>query len=145
MAELSSGKCAADVQIPTPPGVPEVDVRLRPERLAQFGFEPVSVLDTIQEAYQGYPVGQVYEGTRIVDVVVTLPPNARSDPGEIGSLLVDNGDGLQIKLQQLSDLFLTSGRATILHDGTSRVPTVTCKVRGRDLTSFASAARRAVS
>ena len=145
VAVLSSVKGAVDVQIPTPPGVPEVDVRLRPERLAQFGFEPVKLLDTIQAAYQGDPAGQVYDGNRVIDVVVILPPNVRGDPGEIGSLLVDNDDGLQIKLQQLADVFLTTGRVTILHDGASRVQTVTCNVRGRDLTSFASAAQQAVS
>jgi len=142
---LSTVRGAVDVQIPSPPGVPEIGIRLRPERLAQFGFEPVKVLDAIQAAYQGTPVSQVYEGNRIVDVVVILSPKTRSDPGQIGSLLLENSDGVQIKLGELADVFLTTGRSTVLHDGATRLQTVTCNVRGRDLTSFVSAAQRAVS
>ncbi|MDQ2775944.1 MAG: efflux RND transporter permease subunit, partial [Acidobacteriota bacterium] len=144
-AVLSKVKGAADVQISSPPGLPEIAIRLRPERLAEFGFQPVAVLDAIQTAYQGTPVSQVYEGNRIVDLVVILDPAARSDPGEIGSLTLQNGDGLQIKLQELADVFLTNGRSMIAHDGASRVQTVTCNVRGRDLTSFVSDAKRTVS
>lgn len=144
-AVLPTVKGAVDVQIPTPPGVPEVNIRLRPERLAQFGFEPVSILDAIQAAYHGDSVGQVYDGNRIVDVAVILAPASRRDPSEIGSLLLETNAGPQIKLGQLADVFLTDGRATVLHDGATRVQTVTCNVRGRDLTSFASAAQRAIS
>ncbi len=142
---LSTVKGAVDVQIPSPPGVPEIGIRLRPERLAQFGFQPVKVLDAIQAAYQGTPVSQVYEGNRIIDMVVILSPKARTDPEEIGSLLLENSEGVQVKLRELADVFLTTGRSTVLHDGASRLQTVTCNVRGRDLTSFVSAAQGAVS
>ena len=142
---LSAVRGAVDVQIPSPPGVPEISIRLRPERLAQFGFQPVNVLKAIQAAYQGTSVSQVYEGNRIIDVVVIVSPEARSDPGEIGSLLFQNGEGLQVKLSELADVFLTTGRSTVLHDGASRLQTVTCNVRGRDLSSFVGEAERAVS
>jgi Cu/Ag efflux pump CusA len=143
-AVLSTVKGAADVQIASPPGVPEIAIRLRPDRLAEFGFQPVAVLEAIQTAYQGMPVSQVYEGNRIIDVTVILDPAARRDPGEISSLLLQNAEGLQIKLQELADVFLTNGRSMIAHDGASRVQTVTCNVRGRDLTSFVSEAQRTV-
>jgi CzcA family heavy metal efflux pump len=142
---LSTVRGAADIQIASPPGVPEVAIRLRPERLAQFGFQPVAVLEAVQTAYQGTTVSQVYEGNRITDVTVILDPETRTDPGAIGSLLLQNRDGLQIKLQWLADVFLTTGRSMIAHEGASRVQTVTCNVRGRDLTSFISAAERTVS
>ena len=142
---LSAVKGSADVQIASPPGLPEIAMRLRPERLAQFGFQPVTVLDAIQTAYQGTPVSQMYEGNRITNVAVILDPQSRSDPGEIGALRLQNSDGLQIELQGLADIFLTNGRSMIAHDGASRVQTVTCNVRGRDLTSFVSDAERAVA
>ena len=144
-AVLSTVNGAADVQIASPPGVPEIAIRLRPDRLAQFGFQPVAALEAIQTAYQGTPVSQVYEGNRIIGVTVILDPAARRDSGEIGSLILQNSEGLQIKLQELADVFLTTGRAMIAHDGTSRLQTVTCNVRGRDLTSFVSDAQRKIS
>src|SRR6185295_295825 len=41
----------ADVQVKSPPGAPRMAVRLRPDRLTQFGFRPVEVLEAIQTAY----------------------------------------------------------------------------------------------
>ena len=144
-AVLSRVRGAVDVQIPSPPGVPEIAIRLRPERLAQFGFQPVKVLDDIQTAYQGTPVSQVYQGNRIIDIVVILPPAIRSNPGTIGSLLLENSEGAQVGLDQLADVFITDGREMVSHDGASRLQTVTCDVAGRDLTSFVNEAQHAVS
>ncbi|MDQ2841934.1 MAG: efflux RND transporter permease subunit, partial [Acidobacteriota bacterium] len=141
---LEEVRGSADVQVASPPGVPEIAIRLRPERLAQFGFQPVSVLDAVQTAYQGTAVSQLYEGNRITNVAVILDPDARSDPGDVASLLLENGDGSQVQLGALADVFLTSGRSMVAHDGASRLQTVTCNVRGRDLTSFVNEAERTV-
>src|SRR5207247_1227892 len=51
---------AADVKITSPPGLPEVVVHLRPERLRRFDFQPVEVLEAMQTAYQGAAVAQTY-------------------------------------------------------------------------------------
>ena len=40
-------------------------VRLRPDRMAQFAFRPVEVMEAIQAAYQGTIVAQAYEGSRV--------------------------------------------------------------------------------
>lgn len=62
---LSGVPGATDVQVESQPGMPEMVVRLRPERLLQFGFQPVSVMDAVQTAYQGTTVSQIYEGDRV--------------------------------------------------------------------------------
>src|ERR1019366_2557876 len=67
---------AQDVTIEAQPGLPEMTVRLRPERLLQYGFTPVNVLDAIQTAYQGVVVSQIYEGNRVFDVAVLLAAEA---------------------------------------------------------------------
>jgi Cu/Ag efflux pump CusA len=53
---------AADVQVESPPGMPEMVVRLRNDRLRQFGFQRGDVLEAIQTAYQGTVVAQAFEG-----------------------------------------------------------------------------------
>ncbi len=42
---------AVDVSLTAQPGLPQLDVRLRPERLLQYGFRPVDVLNDLQAAY----------------------------------------------------------------------------------------------
>ena len=74
---------ATDVQMETEPGTPEVTVRLRPERLFAFGFQPAEVLETIETAYQGAVVAQSYQGNRVVDVNVILTERDRRAPGAL--------------------------------------------------------------
>src|SRR5436190_3374232 len=45
---LESIHGAEDVQVKAPPGAPRLAVKLRFDRLMQFGFRPVEVLDAIQ-------------------------------------------------------------------------------------------------
>ena len=132
---------AADVQVKSPPGAPRIAVKLRPDRLAAFGFRPVEVLEAIQTAYQGTVVAQSYQGNRVSDVAVILDEPARRAPEQIGSLMLRSAQGLRLPLRELADVYLTSGRHSILHDGARRRQTITCNSSGRDVASFASEAK----
>ena len=131
----------ADVQVKSPPGAPRMAVRLRPERLTQAGFRPVEVLEAIQTAYQGAVVAQTYEGNKVFDVAVILDPAQRRDPESIGALMLRNTQGLRLPLRELADVYLTTGRDAILHDGARRRQTITCNTEGRDVTSFVAEAK----
>jgi CzcA family heavy metal efflux pump len=141
-AVLARVRGAADVRVESQPGVPEIRLALRRDRLRQLGFEPVEVLEAVGTAYQGTVVSQVYEGNRVVDVNVILHPDLRRDPAAVGSLLVDNGAGVRVPLRALAEIRQTSGRYSILHDGTQRRQAVICNVQGRDVSSFVNEARR---
>jgi len=136
---------AADVQVSAPPGAPRMVVQLRPDRLTQFGFRPLEVLEAVQTAFEGQVVAQAYEGEKVFDVAVILDPSARQRPEDIGQLLVSNGQGLQMPLHALADVFLTTGRYAILHDGARRRQTITCDPAGRDVASFVADAQREIA
>ena len=142
---LGSVRGAADVQIKAPPGAPRVSVRLRPDRLTQFGYRPLEVLEAIQTAYQGAVVAQVHQGNQVADVMVILDEASRREPEGIGSLMLKNAQGLSLPLSQLAEVFLTSGRYSIMHDGASRRQIVTCAPEGRDVTSFVADAQKQVA
>ncbi|MGA3098909.1 MAG: efflux RND transporter permease subunit, partial [Bryobacteraceae bacterium] len=145
VAQVVAGiRGAADVQVESPPGAPRIVVRLRPERLTQFGFRPVDIMEAVGAAYQGSPVAQTYEAGRVFDVAVILDERVRQDPEAVGGLMLANQDGLRVPLRQLADVFEDTGRAEILHDGARRRQAVTCDVRGRDLTSFVEEVQRAL-
>jgi len=144
-AVLNQVPGAADVQVSAPPGAPRVVIRLRPDRLTQFGFRPLEVLDAVRTAYQGDIVAQTYEGEKVFDVNVILEPSARQAPEAIGDLLISNAQGARRKLNQLADVFLTTGRYAILHDGARRRQTLTCNPAGRDVASFVAAARKQIA
>ena len=142
--ELTAVKGNADVQVKAPPGAPVLAVHLRPERLTQFGFRPLEVLDAVETAFQGADVAQMVRGNRIHELAVILAEEARRDPETVGDLLLTNGDGLRMPLRQLADVELTNGRPSIQHDGARRRQTVTCNVEKRDVTSYVAEARKRV-
>jgi CzcA family heavy metal efflux pump len=142
---LAAVEGAVDVQVDSPPGAPEMFVRLRPERLRQFGLQPLDVLEVVQAAYQGATVAQAYEGHRVIDVVVILDPAMRRDPERVAALILQAEGGARVALRDLADIGLTTGRYAVLHDGARRRQAVTCNVRGRDLASFVGEAKERVA
>jgi CzcA family heavy metal efflux pump len=142
--QLGTVRGNADVQVKAPPGAPVLSVHLRPERLTQFGFQPVPVLEAVQTAFQGADVAQMVRGNRIHELAVILADEARRDPESVGDLVLANGDGLRVPLRQLADVELTNGRPSIQHDGARRRQTVTCNVEKRDVASFVAEARELV-
>jgi len=144
-AVLNQVPGAADVQVSAPPGAPRVVIRLRPDRLTQFGFRPLEVLEAVRTGYQGDIVAQTYEGEKVFNVAVSLEPAARREPEAIGDLLVGNAQGARMKLNQLADVFLTTGRYAILHDGARRRQTLTCNPAKRDVASFVADAQKQIA
>ena len=142
---LSQVPGAVDVNRVTQPGLPELSVRLLPDRLLQYGFRPGDVLNAIQTAYEGTAVSQIYDGNRVFDVVVILDGKDRRDPETIGSLELRNAQGTIVPLRELASIELTDGRYAVNHEGGQRLQQVTCNVAGRDVASFAANVRHAVA
>ena len=142
---LSSIPGATGVQMQSPQGTPQLTIRLRPEQLARWGFAPLDVLDSIQAAYEGAVVGQVYEGSRVFDISVLLNASSRLNPTEVGALPLRTPEGLMIPLYEIADIYLASGRYIILHSGAQRLQTVTANVAGRDVTDFVEEAQKRIS
>ncbi|MBI3343777.1 MAG: efflux RND transporter permease subunit [Gammaproteobacteria bacterium] len=136
---------AAEVQIPSPPGTPQIGIRLRSEALARWGFDAVDVLDAVQTAFQGSIAGQVYDGNRVFNVNVILSPSGRASIADIQALPLHNAAGAVMRLDQLADVYATAGRYAVLHNAARRVQTVTANVAGRDVVSFVAAAKQRIA
>ena len=141
---LTNVRGATEVQVQSPPGTPQIGIRLRNDELRRWGFDPVDVLDAIHTAYGGDTVGQVYDGNRVFEVSVVLAPNERRNPEQIGNLPLRSPEGNYVPLRQLAQVYETSGRYIVLHQGARRVQTITCNVAGRDVTSFVAEAKQRV-
>ncbi len=132
---------AVGVGVQSPPGTPQLVIRLRQDQLTRFGFEPVDVLEAIQAAYQGVTVAQVYQGNRIYDVAVSLSPAHRESPAQVGSLPLRNLQGVTVPLGQLADIEQSVGRYQIQHTGGQRLQSVASGVRGRAISNFVAEAQ----
>lgn len=136
---------ATEVQIQSPPGLPQLTIRLRRADLERWGFDPVEVLDLIRAAYQGDTVGQVYDGNRVYDMIAILDEASRDDIRKIGALPLRAPGGAYVPLKQIADIYETAGRYQVEHIGARRVQTVTANVAGTDVAAFVEAARSAIA
>lgn len=135
----------ASVGVESPLGIPELDVRLKPDQLSRWGFRPVDVLEAIQSAYQGAAAPQVYQGSRTYDVVVILSPDVRRSFADVGALMLRNPDGLAVPLRALATIGQASGRYQITHDGGRRMQTVSVTLGSRAVSDFVKEAQARVS
>ena len=141
---LGSVPGAAEVQVQSPPGLPQLTIELRRADLERWGLDPVTVLDDIRAAYQGDVVGQAYEGEAVFNVTALLDPASRASVTAVGNLPLKEPGGTYVFLRQVADIYEAAGRYQVLHDGGRRLQTVTASVAGRDVASFAHDAETAV-
>ncbi len=136
---------ATDVQVPSPPGQPQLTVQLRWPELRRWGFTPVEVMEAVRTAYQGEVVGQEYEGARTFPVMVILPPDLRSHLEEVAALPLRSATGLVVRLGAVADIKESSGRFQVSHQRAQRLQTIVANVEGRDIARFVSDAKALVS
>ena len=135
---------AADVQVQSPSGTPQLVIRLKPTALALWGFDATTVLEGIRTAYQGTTVGQVYEGNQVFNTAVVLDPASRDNVTQVAALPMKSLRGSHIPLGQLTDIYQTSGRYVVLHEGGRRLQTITCNATGRDASTLVEEAQRRI-
>jgi CzcA family heavy metal efflux pump len=136
---------ASGVAVVSPPGAPQLVIRLRRADLLRWGIAPVDALETVRTAYQGEVVGQVYDGNRIFAAAVILDPRERHELTAVGELPLRTAEGRFVTLAHVADVVESSGRYSVLHDGARRVQAVTCNVVGRGVAAFVADARRRIA
>ncbi len=133
---VSETRGAEDVLLQSPPGTPQAVIRLRPEKLAEWGLQTLDVLDTIRASYESVPIAQVYLGNHVVGLAVVLEEEARDDIGDISHIPFFNPEGKLLYLKDIAFITQENGRSKILHSGAKRIQTITANVENRDLNSF---------
>ncbi|MDP9065743.1 MAG: efflux RND transporter permease subunit, partial [Pseudomonadota bacterium] len=132
-----------DLQFKRQSGTPTIAIQLLPAALAATGLKVQDVLDTIETAYAGKIVGQTFQGTRTVGVVVLLPAALRHQPTSLAKLMIETPLG-PIPLSQVAHVVATQDRYSIQHDGGQRRISVTFNVKG-PLQTIVQRAQQAIS
>ena len=91
-------------------GAPTVRIDLNFQRLALYGLSAADVLDTVQAAFAGERVAQIYSGGRVVDLAVSAQASLRRDPEGVGDLLLRSTSGISVPLKAVANVYLTDGR-----------------------------------
>jgi len=108
---------ARDVEVQNETRAPVVRVDINFQRLALFGLSSADVLDTVQAAFAGERVAQIYEKGRVVELAVSAQASLRRDPEGVGDLLLRSTSGISVPLRAVANVYLTDDHAVIIDDG----------------------------
>jgi CzcA family heavy metal efflux pump len=113
--------------------VPQIEVKVKSERAAQFGLTAGKIRETVNIYQKGIKVGEFFENQNIFDVVVWGSADVRSNVNSLQSLMVDIPTGGLVPLSEVADVSIAPVPNQITREFASRYTEVTCNVRGRDL------------
>jgi CzcA family heavy metal efflux pump len=128
------------VSVSASPSAPAMRIDLNFKRLAIYGLSAADVLTTVQSAFQGRTVAQVYEEGRPVDLTVTGPEAIRRDPEAMGRLLLRSSSGVSVPLSGVANVYLTDSRTRIQHEAGQRLEVVSADPPGAAASRFAQEA-----
>lgn len=134
---------ASDVRGEQLTGLPTLDVTVDRAAASRYGVSIRDALDAI-EALGGRNVGEVYEGERRFALQVRVPKALRDDIEQIRTLPVSGDDGPLVPLGQIASITVVDSPASVSREAVRRRTNVEANVRGRDLASFVTEAKRTV-
>jgi cobalt-zinc-cadmium resistance protein CzcA len=157
---------AADAKTAQTEGFPSINIEIDRPTLARYGLKVTDVQEAVAIALGGREAGSVFEGDRRFDIIVRLPEHIRGDIKAIEQIpialpyteesrsieVVDSGGGADrstmlrgmVPLSSVAKVKLTEGLGQINRENGKRRLTVQANVRGRDLGSFVTEARRKI-
>jgi CzcA family heavy metal efflux pump len=120
---------ARDIRAESQAKAPQIVVRFDRARAAQAGVTMLELQTTLTTAFQGVKVAEIFEGQRVIPVVVKDPEDSRAGVEKIGDLPVRTPAGI-IPLRALSDISVQDAPNLISRQAGARRLVVTCDSAG---------------
>jgi Cu/Ag efflux pump CusA len=112
------------------PDRPTVDVKVNLAAAQRYGLRPGDIRRDATTMTSGLVVGNLYEQSKIFDVVVWGAPQARSDLTELGNMLIDTPGGGHVALKDIASVAVRAEPDAIVHDDVLRSVEVAARVTG---------------
>ena len=148
---------ASDVKVEQVAGLPTLAIDIDRRAIARYGLDLSDVQTVVRTALAGSEAGELFAGDRRFPIVVRLPEEARRDVAALEMLPIPvtprSGDlgGSEsarrvafVPLSAVATIRLEEGPNQVSRENGKRRVVVQANVRGRDLASFVTEARRAV-
>lgn len=126
-------------------GLPELDINLNQQKMAQYGVTTTDANSVIAMAIGGQAASTLYEGVRTYDIRVRFPEAFRKTPGDIGNLLVPTQTGSKVPIKEIAEISQKTGPCLIFRDENERFATLKFSIRGRDMGSTVKEAQQKVN
>lgn len=126
-------------------GLPELDINLDQQKMAQYGVSTADANSVIAMAIGGQAASTLYEGVRTFDIRVRFPEAFRKTPEDIGNLLVPAQNGSKVPIKEIAKISQKTGPCLIFRDENERFATLKFSIRGRDMGSTIAEAQQKVN
>ena len=121
-----------------------VDIRIRSEIAARYGFNQAELQRLIGTVIGGDPIGETIEGRERYPIVLRYPRGQRDSLAALAQLPLLAPGGAQLSLSQVADISLSPGPPMLKSENGRLVGYVFVDVAGRDLGSVVADLQRAV-
>ncbi|KGM56797.1 cation transporter [Lysobacter arseniciresistens ZS79] len=122
-----------------------LDVEVKPQAAARYGFTQADVQRLIATVIGGQPVDQTIQGRERYPVVVRYPRPLRDSAAELAGLPLIAPNGVQLTLGQVAELSYEAGPPMLKSDNARLASYVYVDVAGRDLGSVVEDLQEAVA
>lgn len=123
-----------DLRIESQGLIPQVKVYVMREEAAKFGMSPGEVTSLLEGAFNGETVAEVLDGTKMYDVFYRFDDSSKQSMEQMQKTVIKTmPDGRKVLLEQVADVFETSGPNEINRENGQRRIVISANVSGRDL------------
>ncbi|MDR1924898.1 MAG: CusA/CzcA family heavy metal efflux RND transporter [Planctomycetaceae bacterium] len=141
---LESIPGSADASVEQITGQPMLKIQVKQDQLARYGVAAKEVLELV-ESIGSKVVGEIIQGEIRFPLVIRLSDKYQDDPKTVAEIPVVTPSGEQIPLGRLAAVDIVEGPSTISREWGLRRITISANVRGRDLGSYVSEAKRKIT
>jgi CzcA family heavy metal efflux pump len=124
--------------------IPTVRVSFDRAALARYGLPAGEAARSLQAAFIGETVGQIFEGQVAFPLVLRYSFESRADIESVRNTLIDTPSGARIPLSAVAEIREDRSPNFISRENVQRKITVMCNVAGRDLKSVVDDVRSRV-
>lgn len=142
-AKASSVPGLVDLQVEKQVLIPQLEVKVDPDRARLYGITPSAVTEALGSLSNGRTVSTIVDGARRFDVVLRLADEDRTTSG-LGDLLIETPKG-RVPLRLVADVQETVGPNQILRENGRRRIVVLANTDGSDMGAIVSHLREVIA
>lgn len=140
--KLSEIEGLVDINVEKQVLIPQVSVRLKPDKLLQYGLSPGKAIETLALLTDGEHVVDVIDGIKRYALVMRLEESMR-DPHSLATTLIDTPAGA-VYVQNIADITISDGPNQILRENGRRRLVVYANSTGVDVKALLAEVRSQV-
>ncbi len=101
-------------------GMPQIIIKYKYDRMAQYGLHIKEVNRIIRSAFAGEKAGVIYEGEKRFDLVIRLDEQKRKSIEDVENLYISLGNGTQVPLNTVANIDLVDAPMQVSRENTNR-------------------------